>query len=242
MVLLPCQAVPMPLARRRVPRVALVAAGAIAAALLVAQLALPAIAARIARDRIARYGTVRSVSLSAFPAIQLLWGSAQSARIVAGSLDMTEAQADSLLPQLSGIERVQLTADSFQMGAFRLQRVRLEKHGGELTLDGTLEPSDLRAALPAGVNAQLLGGGQGSAEVLLGGSLFGFGVTVRATLGVAEGKLVAQPRGLPFAGLAQITVFSDPRLQLQSLDVTSENGGDGSGGESFRVRLGARLR
>lgn len=235
----------MLVARRKLVRVALVAAGAIVAALVVAQLALPAIAARIARDRIARYGTVRSVSVSAVPAIQLLWGSAQSARVVAGSLDMTEAQVDSLLPQLSGIERVRLTAESFQLGSFRLHRVRLEKHGQELSVEGVLEPSDLQAALPAGVHAQLLAGGDGGAEVLLGGSLFGFGVTVRASLGVAEGKLIAQPRGLPFAGLAQITVFSDPRLYVESLDVTGPSGGGGGSGEadggSYRVQLGARL-
>jgi hypothetical protein len=217
----------------------LASAAGLLAVLLLAQLVLPAIAARIARERIAKYGTVRSVSVSALPAIQLLWGSAQSARIRAGSLRMSQAQADQMLPQLQGIDRVDMSAASFQVGALKLHAAQLAKRGNELYVQGTLEHSDLQSALPTGVDARPLASAQGSVEVLVSGSLLGVAASLRAVLSAQEGKLIAQPQGLPFAGLARITVYSDPRLYLQSFDLTIL---PGHGAEaSYRVRLTATL-
>ena len=47
-------------------------------ALVIAQLVLPGIAARQLRDRLSRSGTVEQVEVDAFPAIELLWGHADS--------------------------------------------------------------------------------------------------------------------------------------------------------------------
>jgi hypothetical protein len=225
---------------RRIVRIALVGAGGLVAVLVLAQLALPTIAARIARDRIAKYGTVRSVSVSALPAIQLLWGSAQSASINAGSLRMSQSQADALLPQLRGIARVDLTADSLQIGSFRLRDARLRKRDAELYIVGTLGQSDLQSTLPAGVQARPLASAAGRVEMLVSGSVLGFGVSVRALLDAREGKLIAQPQGLPFAGLARITVFSDPGLAVQRFGLTILP--DRAGEAAYGVRLTARLR
>jgi hypothetical protein len=230
---------PMRIANRRLSRILLACAGGLLAVLLIAQLALPAIAARIARDRIAKYGTVRSVSVSALPAIQLLWGSAQSARISTGSLRMSQSQADALLPQMQGIARLDLSAASIQVGPFKLHSAQIAKRGAELYVQGTLEQSDLQSALPTGVQARPLASGEGSVEMLVSGSLLGVGASLHAVLGAQEGKLVAQPQGLPFAGLARITVFSDPRLSVQSFDLTILP--DTGGQASYRVRLEARL-
>lgn len=46
----------------------------------VAQLVLPGIAAQRIRSQLDRYGHVRSVSVSAFPAIELLWHRAVARR------------------------------------------------------------------------------------------------------------------------------------------------------------------
>jgi hypothetical protein len=222
-------------AARRVRRVILLLVGGIVAVLLLAQLALPTIAARIARDRIAKYGTVRSVSVSALPAIQLLWGNAQSARVKAGALRMSESQADALLPQIQGIASVDLSAESLQIEPFRLSDALLRKRGAELHVEGVLTQADLQA----GVQARPLASGQGSVEMRLSGSLLGFGVSVRALLLAGEGKLLAEPQGIPFGGLARVTIFSDPRLSVQSFGLTilSSQGGQAR----YRVVLTARL-
>ena len=53
--------------------------------LVLAQLLLPRIAASRISSRVGRYGTVQSVSVSAWPAVELLWGHADSVRVKAGA-------------------------------------------------------------------------------------------------------------------------------------------------------------
>ena len=55
-------------------------------ALALAQLLLPGIAASRISSRVGRYGEVQSVSVSAWPAVKLLWGSADSVTVRARSL------------------------------------------------------------------------------------------------------------------------------------------------------------
>ena len=134
----------------RPARIALGLSGAIVVLLLVAQLVLPAIAARIAREQIGKYGTVRSVSVKAFPAVELLWGHAESARIETGQLDMSVSQFDGLLPRMRGIERIDMNASGLQLGSVRMSDVSTVKRGGELDVRASLTQADLQSALPAG--------------------------------------------------------------------------------------------
>src|ERR1700684_1113654 len=78
-------------------RIALGVAGGVVLLLVIAQLLLPSLAAKRVRERLARYGTVKSASVSAFPAVELLWGKADSASVRAGALSMTPPQIGSLL-------------------------------------------------------------------------------------------------------------------------------------------------
>jgi hypothetical protein len=226
----------MRIPRGRTPRIALGAAGAIVVVLVLAQLVLPGIAARIARDQLGKYGTVREVSVHAFPAIALLWGHAQSATVRAGNLRMSDSQFDGLVPRIRGIERLDMTAESLQLGPLRISDLRSEKRGEELTVSGTLTQADLQSALPAGVDVQLLENTSGGVEVRVGGSLFGVGASVLALLSAQEGKLVAQPQGFPFAGLARITLFSEPRLFVQGFDLTAQPGAGGDPGYELTLR------
>jgi hypothetical protein len=220
----------------RATRIALGTAGGVLVVLGVAQLVLPSIAAKIARDQLAKYGAVKSVSVHAFPAIELLWGHAQSATVRAGDLRMGVSQFDGLLPRMRGIERIDTHADSFQLGPLKLHDVRSEKRGDELSVSGTLMQSDLQRALPAGVQVQLVQGTGGAVEVRVSGSLFGVGASVSALLGAQDGKLVAEPRGFPFAGLARITLFSDTHLYVQAVSLSSQPGAGGDGGYVLALR------
>jgi hypothetical protein len=224
----------------RATRIALGTAGGIVVALVVAQLALPTIAARIAREQIGKYGTVRSVSLHAFPAIELLWGHAESATVRAGDLRMSDSQLNGLLPRLSGIQRVDMTAESLQIGPIEMSHVSTRKRGAELTTQGTLTQTNLQSALPAGVDVQLVESTDGAVEVRVSGSLFGVGASVLALLSAQEGKLVAQPQGFPFAGLARITLFSDPHLSVQAVGLSSQPGPAGE--TSYLLTLRSKLR
>jgi hypothetical protein len=224
----------------RATRIALGTAGGVLVALGVAQLVLPSIAAKVARDQLAKYGTVKSVSVHAFPAIELLWGHAQSATVRAGDLHMSVSQFDGLLPRMRGIERIDTRADSFQLGPLKLHEVRTEKRGDELSTQGTVMQSDLQSALPAGVQVQLVEGAGGTVEVRVGGSIFGVGASVLARLGAQGGKLVAEPQGFPFAGLGRITLFADAHLDVQSVSLSAQP--RGAGDTAYVLALRARLR
>lgn len=229
----------MTIPRGRATRIALGVGGAIVIVLVVAQLALPAIAARIARDQLEKYGTVRSVSVHAFPAIELLWGHAQSASVQAGHLRLSTSQFDGLVPRMRGIERFDMTAESLQMGPLKMRDVRSEKRGEEIYTRGTITQADLQSALPAGVDVRIVEGAEG-VEMRISGSLFGVGASVLALIGAQEGKLVAQPQGFPFAGFTRITLFSDSRLFVQSFGLSSEPAAAKE--SSYALTLRAKLR
>src|ERR1700727_2448384 len=100
----PCQTTRMGSGRRRSGRIALGAVGGVVVALGLAQLLLPKLAAQRVRSELAHYGVVRSISVSAFPAIELLWGHAQSATVSAGALDMSPAEANRLMGRARSVQ------------------------------------------------------------------------------------------------------------------------------------------
>ena len=70
----------------------------------VAQLVLPGIAAQRIRSQLGRYGQVQSVSVSAFPAIELLWHHADSVSVRLSSFRRRTAPAlAGRLDQLSDV-------------------------------------------------------------------------------------------------------------------------------------------
>ncbi len=236
----------MPVVRRRGLRIALVSTGGVVAVLGLAQLLLPVLAAQRVRSQLGRYGDVESASVSAFPAVELLWGHAQSATARAGSLRMSLAQASALLWQARGVNRLDVSAQHLRLGPFALHRVSLAKRGSELHIEGALAESDLRAALPGSVAVQPLGSVPGGAEVRVTGSLFGAATSLDALLSVEAGRLVAQPLGIPFAGALRLTLLSAPHLYLQGFALTALPSATGAGGSAgdpvYLVTLSATLR
>jgi hypothetical protein len=221
--------------RGREVRIALWASALVLVALVASQLLLPGLAVRAVRHRVGRYGPVLSAHVSAFPALELLWGDGQSASLRTGALRMTPAQASDLLWNARGIDSLDLTAASLLVGPLRLQDLSMRKRGHAVRVLATLTLADLRAALPAGVQVQALaGGGAGPLEVTLGGELFGVGASIVALIQASEGKLVAQPRGLSLGGLTQITLLSDPHLRVDSATFTPL-----PAGQSWRLDLRA---
>ena len=217
-------------------RIALWVAATLVVLLVASQLLLPGLAARTVRQRVGRYGPVLSAHVSAFPAFELLWGSASSASVRTGPLRMTQAQATDLLWSARGIESLDLSAASLLVEPLRLERVSMQKRAHAVRVLATLTLADLRAAMPAGVQVQALAGaGGGPLEVTVGGELFGVSASVVAVIQASEGKLVAGPRGLSFGGLTQITLFSDPHLHVDDATFTPVAGA----AQSWRLDLRA---
>ena len=131
-------------------RIPLAAAAVLVLLLGLAQLLLPRIASSRISSRVGRYGNVESVSVSAWPAVKLLWGSADSVRVRAGQLSLSPAQAAKLLWEGHRVDRLDFTARSVRLGSLRVSEASVRKRGSALSAQARASEVDIRAALPKG--------------------------------------------------------------------------------------------
>jgi hypothetical protein len=192
--------------------------------LAVAQLVLPSLAAQRLRDRLAASGQVRSVSVSAFPAIELLWHDADSVTVNLGRYRSTTAGLSRLLNEAGGVDRLQATATELHTGLLTVRDASLNKQGTRLTGRGTITETDLRAALPILDSVTPVSSSGGRITLQGSATLFGVTATVTATVAPQNGALLVTPN-VPLGGLATIRVFSDPRLAVDSVSATPSAGG-----------------
>jgi hypothetical protein len=191
-------------------------AGGTVLVLALAQLILPRIAASRISSRVGRYGTVESVSVSAWPALELLWGSVGSVRVKVKSVALTPAQAAGLLWEARGVASVDVSAESVQLESLRLSDASLSKRGSAMTARALTSEADVKAALPAGLSVRLVRSEDGEVEVQATGGLFGLDASVNAVAGASDGKLVAHPRGFLLNAL-QLTLFSDQHVYVEAV-------------------------
>ncbi len=212
------------------------AVGAIGLLLVLAQIFLPRLAASRVSSRVGRYGEVESVSVSAWPAVKLLWGSVDSVRVKAKSLALSPAQAAKLLWEARGTASMDVTAKRVQVGPLRVTDATLSKRGNALSAQAMTSEADVKAALPAGLGVRLLRSEGGEVEVQATGGLFGVSATVNAVAGASDGKLVAHPLGLLVEGL-QLTLFSDPHVYVEGVGASVS----GEQPLTYRLSMSARL-
>jgi hypothetical protein len=213
---------------------ALAVAGLVVVLLVVAQLVLPGIAAQRLRDRLSRSGRVLEVTVSAFPAIELLWHDADSVVVRMASYRASPAKLPSTLDQAGDVGTLRASAQTFQDGLLTLHDASLAKDGNQLSGSAVVAEADLRAAAPFLTSVTPVASADGRLTLQGTASLFGISATVDATVSAQDGKLVVAP-DVPFGGLATITVFSDPRINVQGVSASPAPGG-------FAVRGTAVLR
>jgi hypothetical protein len=207
--------------------------------LVLAQVILPKIAASRVSSRLRKYGSVQSVSVSAWPAVKLLWGSVDSVKVKAGRLKVSPAQTAKLLWEARDVSEMELTAASAQEGPLALSDISFHKRGPALSAQALAGEAAVKAALPEGFGVQLLGSEGGTVRVRASGGLFGVGASVDAVAGASEGKLVVHPVGLLLEGL-QITLFSDPHVYVHGVGASAVS--DPEGGNDYRLTMTASLR
>jgi hypothetical protein len=200
-------------ARRRMTVLLASLAGCVLLLAVLAQLLLPRIAASRVSARVGRYGSVASVSVSAWPALKLLWGDADSVRVRARSLSLSPAQVAELLWEARGAASMQISAAAVRLGTLELSDATLHKHGGALSGAALASEAAVHAALPAGFGVTLLNSSGGQVEVRASGALFGIGASVDAVALAREGTLIAHPLGPLIEGL-QLTLFADEHVHV----------------------------
>ncbi|MFI4990853.1 MAG: LmeA family phospholipid-binding protein [Solirubrobacterales bacterium] len=212
-------------------RVALWLLGVVVVLLGLAQLFLPKIAAGRISSRIGKYGSVDSVHVSAWPAVELLWRHADSVTVHATRLRVSPAQTGKLLEEASGADRVEAHVDSVREGPLALSDVSFHKRGSRMSAQAHVSTADVAAALPPGFGVQLLGSGAGKVEVRASGGLFGVDASVDAVAEASGGKLVVHPRGLLLEGF-RLTLFSDPDVYVMGVSAAPAGRGGGATGSA----------
>jgi hypothetical protein len=215
----------------------LTALGVVAVAVLVlgvGQLVLPGIAEQRLRDRLERSGQVLSVHVSAFPAIELLWHQADSVSIRLGRYRSNPGHLSSLLSQAGNVGSLTASASELDTGLLTLRDATLKKHGSELVGTAGVTEADLRTALPVLRSVTPVASGDGRLTVQGTATLFGVTASIDAMVAARDGALVVTP-DVPFGALATITVFSNPKIEVQSISAARTPTG-------FAVRATARLR
>lgn len=215
--------------------VALVAAAAVLALLAVCQLVLPGIAAGRLRSMLSRSGSVRSVSVSAWPAVELLWHRADSVTVSMRSWSAGAGRLDSQLGLLGDVGTLRASAGVVRVGALTVHRVSLVSSGAGIVGEGTVRETDLRRAVPflrsvvpvTSSNGELVLRGTASVLGLIGGS-------VDATVQARRGALIVSP-DVPLGGLATVTVFSAQGVRVTGVSASPARGG-------FVARVTGRLR
>jgi LmeA-like phospholipid-binding len=217
-------------------RAAALAAGSLLLLLVLAQIVLPQIAASRIRSKLDRYGGGGAdVSVTAWPAVKLLWGDADSVHVKAGRLALSPAQAAGLLWEGRGLARLEISVATVKLGSLQLDHAVFEKRGEQLSARAHASGAAVQAALPAGTSVHLLRSGGGQVEVQAHGELLGLGADVTALAAPLDGRLVVRPTG-PLLGGLRLTLFSNPHVHIDALAASA----DGSGG--YELSLGALLR
>jgi len=212
-------------------------AGAVVVVLALAQVLLPRLAASRISSRVGRYGKVESVSVSAWPALKLLWGDANSVHVRAKSLSLSPAQAAGLLWEGRDVASMDLSAQSVQLESLHLTDASLQQRGGALHAQALVSEAAVQAALPTGFGVRLLRSEDGRVEVRATGGLFGVGASVNALALASDGKLVVHPVGFLVEAL-QLTLFSNPHVYLEGVGASVV----GEDPLSYRLTMSARLR
>jgi hypothetical protein len=216
--------------RRLAVRAALAAALVVVAVVVLAQLLLPGIVAGRVRSKLARYGRVQSVSVSAWPAVKLLWGHADEVEVRASWLNLTPVQSGALVAEATSTTKVRATVQRAQEGSLKLSDVRFYKNGSKLHGQATTNEADVKAALPPGFDVSLVESSGGTVVVRASGGLFGLTASIEAVAEAQEGKLVAHPRLLFLEGLT-LTLFESSKVYVEGVEARDVKGAPGAGND-----------
>ncbi len=214
--------------------IALGVVGVVLLVLVVAQLVLPGIAANRLRDQLSEHGTVISVSVHAFPAIELLWGQADSVVVRMGSYQAGASEIGTNLGRAADVGTLDISAQEVQSGLLTVHDARARKQGNELIATAVVKQADLRSAVPFLDNVQPVASSEGQLTLRGTATLLGLGATVDAVVSARSGALVVAP-DVPFGGIATITLLDDPHVRVQSVSAVTVPGG-------FRLVARARVQ
>jgi hypothetical protein len=197
---------------------------------VVAQFVLPGIAEDRVRDDLNDHGVVREVSVSSFPAVKLLWGSADEVTAEMESFEVTEQELADLAEDGEGAGEVELRTERGRIGRAPFGEAVLRQDGEDLRATLLLSERDIATALPPGSDARVRGAGEDSVTLEASAGVFGLDVARREiTVAARDGAITAQPSGgivgSIVGGVASVTVFREPRIRVDRVGGRTTGGG-----------------
>lgn len=197
---------------------------AVLALVVIAQLVLPGIAERRVRDELKTLGANSDVKVEAFPAVKLLFGQIDSVTAALGRSESSASEVADLLAMTDGIDELRISADAIKVSDLALGATTLTKDGDGLSARTSLRERDLRRFLPPGIRVRSISSRDGELALLGSFEAFGISLTGPARVSPEAGAIVLVPEGVPLAGLARVTIFSDPRVAVERLGAEQAQG------------------
>jgi hypothetical protein len=194
------------------------------AAVVVAELTLPRLAAARVAERLGGRGAVERVRVTAVPAVKLLWGRADIVEVELSELGGGRGSLAESLADARGVRRLDVRARLARFGPVALRELRLSKDGADVVAEATVAEADLVAAMPAGFGLRPVATADGTLVLEAGAALLGVRAALRARLAVREGRLMIAADG-PLARLGTMTLFDDPRVSVTSVGARAVPGG-----------------
>jgi hypothetical protein len=204
--------------------VPLAAAGAAVLAFVVAPLVLPSIATQRLRDSLARNGQGVHVSISASPAIKLLWGHADSVHVSITRFSSASGHVGDLLARASKTDRLDVHVGQLTTHGLVLTGVAIQKRGSELIAHATVTQAAIKAVLP--FNLHLDPSSSSAGRLIVAGNVSIFGQTLSGSAVVrANGGRIELSPNLPLLdSVLHVTLFGNPQFSIDT--VTAVNQGD----------------
>ncbi len=192
----------------------------VVAILVLAQIFVPGIAAKEIRKEVDKYGVVESVSVHAFPAIELAW-KAGSATVKIKRITVTENQAIKLLEETKKIKDLDMymknltlkVAEAGTTVTLTGTAVKVYKRGNAITAQMNFADSQLKSALPGGFEATPVANAQGKFELKLKGG-FLVGGSESAIIDGVKGKIVAE---IAESGGESLALFEKPEVSVGNI-------------------------
>lgn len=215
----------------------LIAAGLLVVLLAAVQFVLPRIAAGVVRGRLGGSEQVVSASVHALPAIKLLWGRADRVEAHVRNYDAEGAEIADELVETEAVDALDIRIDRLLVArGLVLEDARVVKHDDLLEGQVVLDPAQLVAVLPAGVDVRPVATDDGSVVLQGRAGLFGLGTSMRLRVVTVGGRVVVRPESGLLAALANYTLFADERVAIESVTATPLPDG------RFLYRAAARVR
>lgn len=207
-------------------RIAALASAAILVVVLlaVAQLVLPGLAANRIRSQLAKSGRVLSVSVSAFPAIELLWHHADAVHVRMASYHSGTSHLSSLLDEASDVGSLDVSTGVLTDGLLTIHDATLHKHGQILSGSALVEEADLRGVVPFLQSVTPVASSSGQLVLQGTASFLGLSASAGVVVRAAGGNLIASP-DVPLGGILTLTLFSDRHLAVTAVTARNAPGG-----------------